>query len=227
MIGAFYGFMYEFRGDPEYGHNALHKFNTSPYLDFIYVTASYGNRDFARGGDYARSPGYSVRLHDKLWYHDNDVVSFMADKMWANAPQDQGNLNDVNTWKASLGYTSNAEDSIAMYRRSFGFALCNGAYESFFDLHGGYYDHPELMAEVKRLGAAADFVKRYDRSSNAEILILADEDSCAYATFRSPLLEDTLLHTQWQLIKLGTRPTTRYCPTWKGSIRTDTSSWSS
>ncbi len=203
VVGAFYGFMYEFRGDPEYGHNALGKFSRSPFIDFIYVTASYGNRDFARGGDYARSPAYSVRLHDKLWYHDNDVVSFLADKMWANQPQDQGNLNDVKTWKANLGYTATAQDSIAMYRRSFGFALCNGAYQSFFDLHGGYYDDPQLMAEVARLSAAADYVKRYNRSSNAEILVLADEDSCAYATFRSDLLEETLLQTQWQLIKLG------------------------
>ena len=203
VVGAFYGFMYEFRGDPEYGHNALAKFNSSPWLDFIYVTASYGNRHFGRGGDYPRSPAHSVRLHNKLWYHDNDVVSFMADKMWAGRPQNDGSLNDVTTWKENLGYTSTAQQSIWMYRRSFGFALCSGAYESFFDLHGGYYDHPELMAEVQRIHQAADYAKRYDRSSNSEILVVADEASCAYATFRSELLEASLLTPQLQLVQLG------------------------
>ena len=74
VAGAFYGYMYEFRGDPEYGHNALEQYNKSKNLDFIFVTASYGNRQFATGGDYTRSPASSVRLHNKLWYHDNDVV---------------------------------------------------------------------------------------------------------------------------------------------------------
>lgn len=205
VVGAFYGYMYEFRGDPEYGHNALGKFNQSKYLDFIFVTASYENRRFATGGDYSRSPAHSVQLHDKLWYHDNDVCSFLAKKRWniTDDMVDEGNLNNPLHHLKVLGYTDTPEKTIWMYRRAMGFALCSGAYESFFDLHGGYYDDPRLMEEVGRLNRVAEVSARYDRTSNSEILVLSDEASCAYPTFRSDMLATTLLNTQHELIKIG------------------------
>jgi len=205
VVGAFYGYMYEFRGDPEYGHNALEQYNQSPYLDFIFVTASYENRRFAEGGDYSRSPAYSVRLHNKLWYHDNDVCSFLAKKRWNITDQsaDDGSLNNPIHHLKVLGYTDTAEKTIWMYRRTMGFSICSGAYESFFDLHGGYYDDPELMQEVSRLNRVAEVSARYNRASNSEILVLSDESSCSYTTFRSEMLAASLLNTQHKLIKVG------------------------
>jgi hypothetical protein len=205
VVGAFYGYMYEFRGDPEYGHNALEKYNKSPYLDFIFVTASYENRAFAKGGDYSRAPAYSCQLHKKLWYHDNDVCSFLAPKVLGHS-----DMSENGDWSKSikhhlqvLGYTETAEQSIWMYRRSMGFALCSGAYESFFDLHGGYYNDPQLMAEVKKINEMTDMAKRYYRNSNSEILVVSDEASCSYTTFRSSFLADSLLSAQHQIIKIG------------------------
>ena len=205
VTGAFYGYMYEFRGDPEYGHNALEQYNKSKNLDLIFVTASYGNRQFASGGDYSRSPASSVRLHNKLWYHDNDVCSFLAPGVLykAGLPQDDGGLNNIRNALHVLGYTDTVEKTIWMYRRAMGFALCNGAYESFFDLHGGYYDNPNLMEEVKTLNRLADVSVRYSRASNSEILVVSDEASCSYPTFRSDLLEISIYDVQHSLIKIG------------------------
>lgn len=204
-LGAFYGYMYEFRGDPEYGHNALEQFNAIDSLDFIFVTASYMNRQSGTGGDYSRSPAFSLRLHDKLWYHDNDVCSFLAPQVLAGV-----GMNEEGDWSKSLkhhldvlGYTDSAEKTKWMYRRSLGFAICTGAYESYFDLHGGYYDHPELMTEVALLNRIADQSKHEDRRSNSEILVLSDETSCSYTGFRSLMLEQSLLDTQHELIKVG------------------------
>ncbi|MBN1854259.1 MAG: hypothetical protein JW829_16135 [Pirellulales bacterium] len=42
VVGAFYCYMFEFGGDPEYGHNAMARFLRSKYIDFAMVTASYG-----------------------------------------------------------------------------------------------------------------------------------------------------------------------------------------
>ncbi len=204
VVGAFYGYMYEFRGDPEYGHNALEVYNRSRNLDFIFVTASYENRSFATGGDYSRSPAHSVKLHGKLWYHDNDVCSFLAPKVLAGRGMPaEGGLNTIKNTLRVLGCTDTPEQTIWMYRRAMGFALTSGAYESFFDLHGGYYDHPELLAEVARLNRVAEVAVRYPRTSASQILVVSDEASCDYATFRSLLLEQTLLHTQHRLIKIG------------------------
>ena len=198
VLGAFYGFMYEFRGDPEYGHNALEKYNQSKNLDFIFVTASYGHRGPGRGGDYTRSPALSVRLHNKLWYHDNDAGSFLAYTVMKN--QDEATQR---RHLEVLGVADTLEGTQGIYQRGSGFAICNGMYMSFFDLHGGYFDHPELMAEVKRLNRAFNVAGRYDRQSNSEILVISDENSCSYATFRSDLLESSLLAPQINLVKMG------------------------
>lgn len=204
-LGAFYGYMYEFSGDPEYGHNALEKFNESPFLDFVYVTANYSYRQAGTGGDYARAPSYSVRLHDKLWYNDNDVVSFLAPEVMTRLGWDESR-----DWTTSLqhhlkvlGYTETPRQTKWMYRRSLGFAICNGAYTSYFDLHGGYYDDPELMEEVASLNRVAAASAERDRSSVSEILVVADEDSNAYATFRSPIVTTSMADTPPLFLKLG------------------------
>lgn len=205
VVGAFYGYMYEFMGDPEFGHNALERFLRIPSLDFMCVTASYAGREFARGGDYLRSPAHSVMLHKKLWYHDNDVVSFLAPEVMKRVGMHEGG-----EWTVSqehhlkvLGYTETPQQTRWMFRRCLGFTLCNGAYQSYFDLHGGYYNHPILMEEIAYLNRVAASSTAYDRDSISEILIVADECSCAHLTFRHPLLQEDIAQVQQQLIKIG------------------------
>ncbi len=199
VVGTFYAYMFEFGGDPEYGHNALGRLLRSPQLDFVAVTASYHDRAPGDGADYARAPITSVNLHGKLWYHDNDTVSFRYDDMH-RARQDRAT---VARYRKELGVTETAQETLWQYRRGAGFVLGNGIYQSFFDLHGGYFDDPALMAEVQRLNALLDESKQHDCSSVAEILVVSDEASCSYATFESGFLQQTLQPAQVQLAKLG------------------------
>jgi hypothetical protein len=90
-----------------------------------------------------------------------------------------------------------------MYQRGFGFALCHGMFPSWFDLHGGYFDGPELMAEVQRLGKVARRCEALDRSPCSQILVVADEEACSLAAPNSPLLRRTLLDPQNELIRIG------------------------
>ena len=206
VVGAFYGYMYEFVGDPEFGHNGLGRYLASPHLDFMVVTASYFTRQPGTGGDYARSPAASVRLHKKLWYHDNDAVSFLARQRLESLGFSDNNpdwTRDLSVQLQSLGYTDTAEKTGWMYRRGLGFALCNGMFPAWFDLHGGYFDDPELMSEIGSLNDLAARVVSWDRSSIAEILVVADEASCAWCRPRSPLLRELLLTSQNQLIRIG------------------------
>lgn len=199
VVGAFYCYMFEFGGDPEFGHNALTRLLRSNHLDFAVVTASYFDRELGQGADYARAPITSVGLHGKLWYHDNDTVSFRYDEM----NKDAKDRATVARYRRELGVTETAEETLWQYRRGAGFVLGNGVYQSFFDLHGGYFDDPALMAEVKRLNGLLDEAKQQDCSSVAEILVVSDETSCSYATFESGLLQQTLRPAQVQLAKLG------------------------
>jgi hypothetical protein len=199
VVGAFYAFMFEFGGDPEFGHNGLGRLLESPNLDFIMVTASYGDRDLGTGGDYIRSPYTSVAIHNKLWYHDNDTVSFRYHLMQQNNPDRASVEQDARR----LGATANLSETISIYRRGTGFALCHGVFQSFFDLHGGYFDDPGILDEIKRLNKLFQNSSARDRQSAAEILLVIDEISCAYLTFESPLLDPILRQTQISLTKAG------------------------
>lgn len=198
-VGAFYCYMFEFGGDPEFGHNALGRLLRSKHLDFAVVTASYFNRELGKGADYARAPITSVALHGKLWYHDNDTVSFRYDELNAG----RKDRETVARYRKELGVTETAQETIWQYRRGAGFVLGYGIAQSFFDLHGGYFDDPALMAEVRRLNRLLADATKDDCSSVAEILVVSDEASCSYTTFESGFLQQTLQPAQVQLAKLG------------------------
>lgn len=200
-VGAFYGYMYEFQGDPEYGHNALARFASRPHLDFMAVTASYFNRAPGMGGDYLRSPLRSLWKGGKLWYHDNDTVSVLGRAMHGlDAP---GGNPAMAGQLALLGMADSIEGSRWMYRRGAGFALCNGLFNAFFDLHGGYFDHPELMQEIASLNAIFSRAADKPLGPIAEVLVVADEPSCEHFPFRSPALAECLLPPQHRLVQLG------------------------
>ena len=77
IVGGFYSYLYEFQGNPDFGHNALEKYNECNNLDYVYVTASYGERKLG-GADYPRGPALSVKLHDKIWYNNNDLRTYLS-----------------------------------------------------------------------------------------------------------------------------------------------------
>jgi hypothetical protein len=199
VVGAFYCYMFEFGGDPEYGHNALAKLLRSPHLDFAAVTASYFNRHLGAGADYARAPITSVAHHGKLWYHDNDTVSFRYDAI----NEARTDRDVVERYRQELGVTTTPQESIWQYRRGAGFVLGNGIFQSFFDLHGGYFDDPQLMEEVGRLNQLLASSTTDNLSSVAEILVVSDEVSCSYATFESGFLQQSLQAAQLQFAKIG------------------------
>ena len=201
VIGAFYAYMYEYFGDPEFGHNGLGRYNDSESLDFVFVTASYDGRQRGTGADYQRAPAYSAALHNKLWYHDNDVASFLTPSIMS--PERGFTKEQAEFYCEKLGVTKNATETIDMYRRCAGFVLTNGMFESYFDLHGGYFDHPELLKEVSTLNRMFERSANFARGSNAEILIIADEESNSYASYRSDLVSRTLHDIQVELTRIG------------------------
>ncbi len=198
VVGAFYAYLFEFSGNPESGHLAVQKLLRSNNLDFIVVTASYGQRQLGSGGSILRSPHTSIQLHNKLWYEDNDNVSFLF-------PEVAQRIGDQE-WERSrvvLAATDSAEETKWIYQRGAGFSLANGVHQSFFDLHGGYFDHPQIMSDIAALYRVFQRSRNYDLSSVAEILVVADELSAMYTTRHSRLLSQNLYDPPYRLIKCG------------------------
>lgn len=189
VVGAFYAYTIEFTDlGEDAGHLAVDKLERCPDIDFLMAPSSYFNRNLP-GQPYFRAPMQSLARHGKLFWNDFDQVSYK----YYEKLKDDPNLKN---WEWTMGLTRTPEQFVWMCRREIGMTLAQGVQTAYFDIHGGYYDDPEIMAGVKRLGEIRrDILARPNRGSSAQILLLMDEPSEHYLTFRNPLLT-TLLSAQ-------------------------------
>ena len=209
VVGAFYNYFYEFNANAEFGHNAGGRLLRSRNIDFVCAPPSYYERKLGSGVECYRRPHLSGTLHGKLWFHDNDLASFLFPKIMAKV----GNVSEetIRHHMEILAVTDTPEESVWLFERAAGFTLCEGLYESFFDLHGGYYDDPRLLDGMKRIADTLQKAANVDRSSVAQILVVADEASAAYGSFQIESVGDTypnrinraLLAHQPTLIRCG------------------------
>jgi hypothetical protein len=179
VVGAFYAYTFEFAElGEDAGHLALERLLDCPDLDFIMAPSSYYRRDLKGGQSCFRPPIRSLTLHGKMFWNDFDPASF---KFY------EKNQAEFAQWKPWLAVTDTAEQYTWMIRRELGNALANGVNMAHFDLHGGYYDDPLLVAEVRRARAIRTDALHTDRRSRAQILLVVDEDSQHYLGFRNPV----------------------------------------
>ncbi|MBI3921620.1 MAG: beta-galactosidase [Armatimonadetes bacterium] len=179
VVGAFYAYTFEFAQlGEDAGHLALRKLLQCPDIDFIMSPSSYCRRELKGGQSCFRAPILSLTLHRKMYWSDFDPASFkFYEKDQAEYAQ----------WKPWLAVTDTAEEYTYMIRRELGNALANGVNMAHFDLHGGYYDDPLLVEEVRRCRSLRESALQTDRRSCAEILLVVDEDSQHFLTFRNDL----------------------------------------
>jgi len=189
VVGAFYAYTFEFTElGEDAGHLAVYRLLRCPDIDFIMAPSSYFDRNLP-GEPYFRAPVASLVLHGKMLWDDFDQVSFK----WYDKLKQEPALAQ---WEYQMGLTKTPEEFVWMNRREVGMALAQGARLCHFDIHGGYYEDSTILAGVKRLGEIRrEDLALPDRGSNAQILVLVDEESEHYLTFRNPLLT-TLLSAQ-------------------------------
>ena len=186
VVGAFYGYTLEFSDLAEdAGHLALRELLMSPDIDFVMAPSSYHNRNLP-GQPYFRLPIASVNLHGKLFWNDFDQVSYKYyDKL-----KDDPNLKQ---WEWQMGLTQTPEQFVWMMRREVGMELAQGAQLAYFDIHGGYYEDPVIMQGVREVnGLREEALTWPDRGSCAEVLLLVDEASEHFLTFRNPITRSLL-----------------------------------
>lgn len=193
VVGGFYGYILEFAELAEdAGHLGLQRLLDSPDIDFVMAPSSYNRRDLKGGQSNFRLPITSLSLHGKMHWVDFDAASYKFNTHPSKAA--------LQTWAYQLAITDTAEEFVFLIRRELGNALANGVNMVHFDLHGGYYyDDSTIMEAVKwENGVRAEALK-LDRTSNAEILLLVDEDSPHYYGFRNPVLQQLMSQQQREL----------------------------
>ncbi|MDD2711212.1 MAG: beta-galactosidase [Verrucomicrobiae bacterium] len=193
IVGTFYGYLFAFTaygGEQESGHLAMNKLLDDPNIDFFSSPTAYTNRSLGAGFALPQTPWSSVQLHGKLWFDENDIRTSML--KWV------GDSNDLKA-QVNLGWTDTLEKSLLMQQRQIGHVLSNSMASWWFDMTGGWYDHPKMLDQIKSLQEIANDVLTSDRSSTEQIAVVVDERSFYYQGY-DPRMIQSLAN---QLIEIG------------------------
>jgi hypothetical protein len=209
LIGAFYGYTLTAREQTPFtglygaggflgGHHAFGRVLRSPDVDFFASPYAYANRRLGDGMLFEHGPLGSCHRHGKLWIDENDNYTFLS-------------LISSDSRLAALdvGRADSLEETIAMLRWAFGLALVRGKHLWLTELSGWltpYYanfDHPEILAEIKRLAQIAESVQDLDRAGSAEIALVLDEHSVAHYTLDHKGFERGVYRSMPQFLRMG------------------------
>ena len=202
LAGAFFGYLMELAwnagffsegADTPYsttqrsGHLGLAKVLRSPDVDFIVSPYSYGFRGMG-GYGCAMPPAESLRLHNKLYIFEEDSRTYLGKP-------------DV-----GFGRASTLSDSIAILKRNFAEVMTRGMGIWWLG-HSSHIDpvqEPAFSPLLKQFQDLGTLGLNLDRTPNAEIAVLLDDESFYYESLNNDL-DIPLIFQQrlWGLPRLG------------------------
>lgn len=169
--GAFYGY-YLFVPRAAYnGHVEFDALLKSPNVDFLASPKGYRNVAPGESG-MEQTPPMSINL-DKIFIDELDVRTHLS--LWPDAKDMAGTRTML--WRE--------------------FAKCMQSRSGFWwmDLHGGWFDSPEIMREIEKIEAAARQIRAKSPERTAEVLIVSDNESFLYSKPSWQLHRDLVVDT--------------------------------
>ncbi len=176
VIGAFYGYTFE-APSWQFAHCAVSRLLREDCVDFLCSPLSY-HQLRAPGIDWACMTVLdSVRLHGKLYFAEADVRTCQTLSLAESRP------GICKPTDYAGGIWAGPQDPWLcrqLLRNVFCRALCHGTALWWFDMWGGWYDHPELRAELASFFAPARLAMADPcRASTAQLAVFADEQAPA------------------------------------------------
>ncbi len=179
VIGTFYGYSLEVTSSL-YGTHALNTVLECDSIDFICSPNSYiGTRDL--GVDWTEMyPADSVRLHNKICMQECDIRTHLTKLLSECAPEyDTDKKMTAEIWHP----LKSKEQSFAAIRKSFSRQLIKGNGFWWFDMWGGWYNDPDILAEMSSMRQiCAASLKDKSRAGRAETAVFVDESAYKYYT---------------------------------------------
>ena len=173
-VGTFYGYSLEV-ASPLWGAHALQTLLDCGNVDFICSPNSYINtRD--KNADWTEMyPADSVRLHGKLCLQECDIRTHLTRPLWETAPEyDPERRYTAPIWQGP----ASREEAVSMLRKTFCRQLIRGNGFWWFDMWGGWYRDPALLAELRQMREIlTDSLSRSNRGSVAELAVFVDESA--------------------------------------------------
>jgi beta-galactosidase len=197
LTGAFYGYHY-FVTDPRRGHGALHRLLTCPDLDYLSSPNAYRR---VPGEDWPPMVAIdSVRLHGKLWMAENDtrtsVTTLLKDRAPKICPPGQ---YATGVWRGPR----DIETSVALLRKDAGRMLTHGYGGWWFDMWGGWFNDPNLMAVLRDTQELwRDGLSPAIPAMGAQVCVVVDEELCFYDASFGRLTEE-ILSNRYPLARTG------------------------
>ena len=179
VVGTFYGYSLEVTS-PLYGTHALKTVLDCENIDFICSPNSYIDIRKQSEDWTEMYPAASVRLHGKVCMQECDIRTHLTKLLADSAPEyDEGRNMTAPVWHP----LENKEQTTAAIRKSFGRQLVNGNGFWWFDMWGGWYNDPGILAEMKSFrDIYASSLAKKNRASIAEVAVFADESAYKYMT---------------------------------------------
>lgn len=190
LVGAFYGYVLQLVSEHRQqnaGHTALQKVFSCPDLDFLTSPTSYAFRTPGTGYSHFMSLTDSVKLHGKLWFDENDIRTWLL----------KG--KPLRSW----GQTDTYEETRGQLRRELANVLCQGAGQWWFDMGGGWYDDPRILADIGTMNRIAEASLVWDRSPADEIAVVVDDRTLHLMQVANRLSRPLLLEQLPELGRIG------------------------
>lgn len=189
-VMIFYGYLWNHNyGDAQArsGHACLETVLRSPDVDAIVAPFCYSLRQMD-GVITGQGVAGSARRHGKLYVHELD-----------------GSTNLIRCWNSPHHHNPHtAEETGELFRRELNKMLCEGSAGWYMDLKAGYFNSPEVVAQLRRtLEIGARLRPRAGRP-NAQVAVVLDPRTPFYfregEPFLSPLIDAFKQH---ELARLG------------------------
>ena len=190
IVGVFYGYLLQLCGEQRQqnaGHLALEQVLASPDVDFLCSPTSYAFRQLGgEGTSHFMSLLDSVKLHDKLWFDENDIRTSLS-------------RGRVGEW----GRAVNVAGDLLQQDKELANCLVQGSAQWWFDVGANRYNDSVLMGRIKKLTQHASEVLPLDRTPADEMALIVDETSLTYLRVGDPLGRWLLLGQLPDLHRIG------------------------
>ncbi len=197
LTGAFYGYHY-YLTDARWGHGALARLLRCPDLDALASPNAYHR---VPGEDWPPMAAIdSVRVHGKLWFAENDTRTCRTGLLKEVAPQvcPPGQY-EGGVWRGP----ERLDVSVNLLKANAARMLAGGYGGWWFDMWGGWFDHPDLLAVLRLLQrVAAEHPSQHIPEFAPEICVVIDEELCHYDASGGRLAEE-ILGNRYTLGKVG------------------------
>ncbi|MBE0675999.1 MAG: beta-galactosidase, partial [Bacteroidales bacterium] len=192
IVGVFYGYLwcnFPNLSVNHTGHLGLQRVLDSDDVDFLASPYTYDNKQIG-GPNNSQTLPENALMHGKLYLNEVDTETHLFQRQWR--------------WGDCLNNPTSWEETKALLIRDYGYSMTKGFGLWWTDLHGGNFQDSSIIDLLGKLKKIDDDYLNEDKTSNAEIAVILDEETFKYFGDGEPLFNALLTaQKQWQLAFVG------------------------